>query len=83
MVTNTLLHVTIAKVDGPVFDGKAAAISFTSADGKLELMAHHTPLVTTLLPGDLIITHSDNTQETISVSTGTVEVAHNHATILL
>jgi len=49
----------------------------------MQLLADHTPLVSNLTSGEIRILTEEGEARTYPVSTGTLEVAHNHATILI
>ena len=78
-----LLRVTVARVDGPVFDGEVVSLAVPSASGNIELLANHESLITPLKHGVIRIKKSDGSIETYELEKGTLEVSHNHATILI
>ena len=78
-----LLRVTIAKVDGPVFDGEVISVAVPGVAGDMELLAGHEALISPLKDGEVRIKKADGTTEAFSVESGTLEVSHNHATILI
>lgn len=51
-------------------------------DGYLGVMAHHAPLLTELVIGEITVKHSDNTEDHIATTGGFMEVANNKVTIL-
>ena len=51
--------------------------------GDLTVLAHHSPLVTPLRPGELKIVDSEGIETYIKVEGGILEVGSNTATILL
>ena len=83
MFEQKLLQLTIARVDEPVFVGSVRSVSVPGVDGVMELMADHTPLVSNLTAGEIRVQTEDGASHTYSVTMGTLEVAHNHATILI
>lgn len=76
------LHLTITRVYGPVFDGSVTSVTVPGVAGEMTLLAHHTALITPLAEGLISIKH-DAGEETFPVTSGTLEVSDNHATILL
>ena len=78
-----LLRVTIAKVDGPVFDGEVISVAVPGVAGDMELLAGHEALISPLKGREVRIKKADGTTEAFSVESGTLEVSHNHATILI
>lgn len=83
MFEQKLLKLTIARVDEPVFDGPVRSVSVPGVDGMMELMADHTPLVSNLTSGEVRVHTEAGEVKSYPVSRGTLEVAHNHATILI
>ncbi len=66
-----------------VFSGKITSLVAPGALGYLGILAHHAPLVTTLVPGK--VTYRDpqgHTATLQSTGAGLLEVYHNEATLL-
>ncbi len=78
-----LLKLTIARVDGPVFQGQVVSVVLPGSAGTMELYANHEPLISPLRAGDIRIKKEGGEVETISITTGTLEVSGNHATVLI
>jgi F-type H+-transporting ATPase subunit epsilon len=78
-----LLRLTIARVDGPVFDGEVVSVAVPSVSGNLELLGDHESLITPLKHGIVRAKKADGSVETFDLERGTLEVSHNHATILI
>lgn len=83
MFEQKLLQLTIARVDDPVFTGPVRSVSVPGVDGVMELMADHTPLVSNLTSGEIRVQTESGETLTYPVAMGTLEVAHNQATILI
>lgn len=83
MFDSHLLQLTVARVSEPVFTGYVQSVSVPGADGQMELMANHTPLVSTLVAGTITVRPENGDPIEILVESGTLEVAHNQATILI
>ncbi len=78
-----ILQLTIARVDAPVFSGPVTSVTVPGSEGEMTLLADHTPLMSALRAGTIIIRKADGTTETFAVSSGTLEVSQNQVTILL
>lgn len=76
-------QLTIARVDGTVFSGLATSVFVPGSEGDMTILANHTPLMSALKAGAIIVKKVDGTEETFSVKSGTLEVSQNHVTILL
>lgn len=75
------LHVTIMTSTHSVFDGVADAVNAPGGDGRLTVLPHHAPLLTTLAYGELRVReHGDETS--IFVAGGFLEVNNDQVTIL-
>lgn len=83
MAEQRLLMLTVAHIDGPVFDGEVVSVVLPGATGDMEIMANHEPIISLLRSGQGRIKKADGTVETFTISVGTLEVSHNHATVLI
>ncbi|MEK7462085.1 MAG: hypothetical protein AAB618_00725 [Patescibacteria group bacterium] len=80
---NRLLKLTITRVDGPVFDGEVISVAVPGVAGDMQLLAGHESIISPLKNGEVRIKKADGTTESFPLTTGTLEVSHNHATILV
>jgi F-type H+-transporting ATPase subunit epsilon len=83
MAEQRLLKLTIARVDGPVFDGEVISVAVPGAAGDMELLAGHEALISPLKGGEVRVKKLDGTTDSFSLEFGTLEVSNNHATILI
>ncbi|MCD5381832.1 MAG: F0F1 ATP synthase subunit epsilon [Candidatus Pacebacteria bacterium] len=83
MSNQELLHVTVTKVDGPVFDGDAISLSVPGTEGDMEILAHHAAIITSLRKGTIKVTKPDGDVETHDLKNGTLEVSNNRAILLI
>ncbi len=83
MAEQRLLKLTIARVDGPVFDGDVISVAVPGAAGDMELLAGHEALISPLRSGEVRVKKTDGSTETFTLTAGTLEVSNNHATILI
>ena len=83
MAEQKLLQLTITRVDGPVFDGEVVSVAVPGTAGDMELLAGHEALISPLKSGEVRIKKADGTTEAFPLTSGTLEVSHNHATILI
>ncbi len=77
------LKLTIARVDGPVFDGEVISVTLPGTEGEMTIMADHEPLVSALKTGTVTVRPAIGNQSTYGVENGTIEVRDNHATVLI
>lgn len=77
------LKLTIARVDGPVFDGEVISVAVPGVSGAMEILAHHQALISPLRAGTITYVSVDGTKVEVVITSGTIEISNNHATILL
>ena len=77
------LQLTITKVDAPVFDGEVESVTLPGVAGELTLMADHEPLITPLKEGLVRVKVGQVEIQEFAIESGTLEVSHNHATVLI
>ncbi|PIW96898.1 hypothetical protein COZ82_02485 [Candidatus Kaiserbacteria bacterium CG_4_8_14_3_um_filter_38_9] len=78
-----LLQLNISRVDAPVFDGGVVSVTVPGSEGEMTLMADHMALISALKPGIITIKQADESVVTHEITSGTLEVHDNHATILI
>jgi F-type H+-transporting ATPase subunit epsilon len=83
MAEHRLLKLTIARVDGPVFDGEVISVAVPGVAGDMQLMAGHEALISPLKSGEVRIKKADSSTEAFTLKSGTLELSNNHATILI
>ena len=77
------LKLTIARVDGPVFDGEVVSVTLPGTEGEMTIMADHVPLVSALKAGTVTARPVSGEAISYELQNGTVEVRENHATVLI
>jgi F-type H+-transporting ATPase subunit epsilon len=83
MAEQKLLKLTISRVDGPIFDGEVVSVTVPGVSGEMTLLAEHASLISPLKKGLIIYRKADGSVDTHHVESGTLEISHNHATILI
>lgn len=78
-----LLHLTISRVDMPVFDGEVHSVTVPGTAGEMTLLADHTAIISPLKAGSVLIKREDGEEESISIESGVLEMNNNHATVLI
>ena len=78
-----LLKLTISKVDAPVFDGEVVSVTVPGTEGEMTIMADHEALITVLKAGTITLRPEVGEPQTFTLTQGTIEISHNHATILI
>jgi F-type H+-transporting ATPase subunit epsilon len=75
------LHVTIITATHSVFDGQADAVNAPGSEGRMTILPHHAPLLTTLDYGELRV-REHGEEASIFVAGGFLEVNDNVVMIL-
>ncbi len=77
-------HITVSSVSDIKFDGEALSVYVPGAEGEMEILADHEPLITTLKSGTIIIKTKENPEgEKFTIEKGVLEVANNKAVVLV
>lgn len=78
-----LLNLTISRVDMPVFDGEVISVTVPGLSGEMTLLADHAPIISPLKEGIILIKREGGEEESVAVTSGSLELSDNHATILV
>ena len=76
------LHLTLSKVDGPLFNGPILSVTLPGADGEMTLLPDHEALISFLRPGVITVRTTQEEQQ-FQVESGTLEISDNQVTVLL
>ena len=75
------MTVDILTPDATLFSGEASYVGLPGSDGSLGILNNHSPLVTTLKEGQVVV-RTQSGEKTFDVIGGSVEVLHNVVTVL-
>ncbi|HET9123517.1 MAG TPA: ATP synthase F1 subunit epsilon [Solirubrobacteraceae bacterium] len=75
--------VEVLTPDGEVFNDEVEMVSTRTAVGSIGVLAHHAPLLATLDPTELRLYRSDSEIVRFAQSEGYLQVAANHALLLV
>ncbi|HAT47510.1 MAG TPA: ATP synthase F1 subunit epsilon [Flavobacteriales bacterium] len=75
------MTVDILTPDATLFSGEASYVGLPGSDGSLGILNNHSPLVTTLKEGQVVV-RTESGEKTFDVIGGSVEVLHNVVTVL-
>ncbi len=78
-----LLKLTISKVDAPVFDGEVLSVTVPGTEGEMTILADHEALISVLRAGTVTVRPKSGEPTTYTIERGTIEISHNHATVLI
>lgn len=77
------LRVTLAKIDGLVFDGNAFSVTVPGVEGEMTILPHHEALISPLKKGVITVKAEGGKEEFFEIEKGTLEVSGNQATVLM
>ena len=70
-------------IDREIFVGDAKSLTVPTTTGQIQILAEHTPLVSILKEGEVIIESADGTTQKLPISGGTVEVTDTEVVVLV
>ena len=76
------IKVDVVSAEQSLFSGEAKFVSLPGESGELGVLPGHTPLITRVRPGTVKIVMADDSEETIFVAGGLLEIQPNHVTVL-
>lgn len=76
------IQVDIVSAEKEIFSGEVEMVFAPAAMGEVGIAHGHTPLVTTLAPGEVRVKHTDGSEESFYVSGGMLEVQPKVVTVL-
>ncbi len=82
-MSSKIFQLTISRIDGPVFSGAVRSMVVPGVDGEMTILPEHTALISPLRVGELVVTDESGALQRFPVTTGTLEVSNNQATVLL
>lgn len=68
--------------NGPLYEGDVTGVQVPGSEGNFEILFNHSPIVSTLGIGKVVIKKEDNTESVYAVSGGFVEMNNNKLTLL-
>jgi F-type H+-transporting ATPase subunit epsilon len=76
------IKVDVVSAEQSLFSGEAKFVALPGESGELGVLPGHTPLITRVRPGTVKIVMPDDSEETIFVAGGLLEIQPNHVTVL-
>jgi F-type H+-transporting ATPase subunit epsilon len=77
-----MFELSIATPEKVFYEDRVESVTAPGADGYLGVLSHHAPLITTLLPGKVVVRDNEKQTMVFAVSGGFLEVSRNQATLL-
>ncbi|MEZ5120507.1 MAG: ATP synthase F1 subunit epsilon [Solirubrobacterales bacterium] len=82
-MAKTPFQVEVLTPEGEVFNEEVEMLSTRTAVGSIGILAHHTPLLAMLDPTELRLYRSDSDVVRLAQGEGYLQVADNHALVLV
>jgi F-type H+-transporting ATPase subunit epsilon len=76
------IHIDIVSAEAEIFSGPAEMVFAPATMGEVGILPRHTPLLTTLKPGEVRVRHPGGKEETFYVSGGMLEIQPHVVTVL-
>lgn len=76
------IHIDIVSAEAEIFSGSAEMVFAPATMGEVGILPRHTPLLTTLKPGEVRVRHPGGQEETFYVSGGMLEIQPHVITVL-
>lgn len=70
------LHLTVVSPESVLFDGEVGIVTLPGESGSFSVLYDHAPLISSLVKGEIKYTE-DETEKSIDISSGFVEVRDN------
>ena len=74
---------SILAIDREIFLGKATSLTLPTAQGQIQVLAGHAPMITLLKEGDVFLQKEDATSEKLPVAGGVLHIQENRVTLLV
>ena len=65
-----------------VFEGDVKSVQLPGTEGSFQILNSHSPIVSTLQKGNVVVVDDNNESKEIAVGGGVVEVNSNHVIVL-
>ena len=70
-------------IDREIFVGDANSLTVPSVNGQLQILAEHTPLISLLREGEVVIESADGSTQKLPIAGGTLEVTDKEVVALV
>ncbi|HIE64790.1 MAG: ATP synthase F1 subunit epsilon [Nitrospira sp.] len=75
-------QLTVTTPEQIFFKGPVRSIVVPGGLGRMGVLVNHAPLITTLVPGSLVITSPEGNKRELSIGPGFLDVSNNEVTLL-
>jgi len=75
-------RLTVVTPEKVFFDGQVRSLVAPGGGGSFGVLANHAPLISTLLPGRLVLTPPEGKKQFLSIGSGFLDVLNNEVTLV-
>jgi F-type H+-transporting ATPase subunit epsilon len=75
------IRLEIVTPDGVVYSEEVDMVTLPAADGQIGILPMHVPLMTQMVPGEVIV-RKDGEDQSLAVGEGLVEITNDHVAVL-
>lgn len=77
------MHLVVTTPNGVVYENDAREVTLETESGQITVLHHHTPLVSVLKPGEMIVRKGKDEEHHFALSGGILEVREGGAVVIL
>ncbi len=81
-MNDNTFHLTIVTPQRVFFDGQVRSLLAPGGAGSFGILVNHAPMISTLLPGRLVLTQADGEKQFLSIGSGFLDVLNNEVTLV-
>lgn len=76
------LNVKFVAADREVWEGEASRLIARTTEGEIGILPGHTPLLSVLIEGDVVVTPAEDAARTVHIDGGFISVDKNAVTVV-
>lgn len=77
------MKLTIVTPEETVFDDEVSFVTLPTLQGEITVLSHHIPLVAQIVPGELVIAHSNGKKDYLATGGGFAEITSETVSVLV
>jgi len=81
-ISDNTFHLTVVTPQQVFFDGRVRALLAPGGAGSFGLLVNHAPMISTLLPGRLVLTFAEGEKQFLTIGSGFLDVLNNEVTLV-
>lgn len=81
--TPSNMMITVLSPEKELYKGAVTSVTLPGVEGEFQILRNHSPLVSALREGGVVIRRADDATVTLNIERGFVEVLHNEVSLLV